>query len=112
MGIADMGVKAQTTAWDCDPPASSTCSSARIEHMFKGLEHVGVGAMIGFGTHTGTVAAASDWGGDVEIKRVRTSHRDSYERACHDASVPRFLLDFSRDQALRRRLRVFGAMLR
>ena len=61
-------------------------------------------ALIGFGTHTGTVAAASDWGGDVEIKRVRPSHRDSYERACHDANVPRFLLDFSRDQALRRRL--------
>jgi protein-L-isoaspartate(D-aspartate) O-methyltransferase len=61
-------------------------------------------ALIGFGTHTGTVAAASDWGGDMEIKRVRPSHRDSYERACHDANVPRFLLDLGRDQALRRRL--------
>jgi erythromycin esterase-like protein len=61
-------------------------------------------ALIGFGTHTGTVAAASDWGGDMEIKRVRPSHRDSYERACHDANVPRFLLDLGRDQAVRRRL--------
>jgi len=61
-------------------------------------------ALIGLGTHTGTVAAASDWGGDMEIKRVRPSHRDSYERACHDADVPRFLLDFGQDQALRRRL--------
>jgi protein-L-isoaspartate(D-aspartate) O-methyltransferase len=60
--------------------------------------------LIGFGTHTGTVAAASDWGGDMEIKRVRPSHRDSYERACHDADVPCFLLDLGRDQALRRRL--------
>jgi erythromycin esterase-like protein len=61
-------------------------------------------ALIGFGTHTGTVAAASDWDGDLEIKRVRPSHRDSYERACHDSGVPRFLLDLSRDQALRRQL--------
>jgi len=34
-------------------------------------------ALIGFGTHTGTVAASSDWGGDMEIKRVRPSHRDT-----------------------------------
>src|SRR5437588_1869061 len=61
-------------------------------------------ALIGFGTHSGTVAAASDWGGDMEVKRVRSSHRDSYERACHDANVPRFLLDLGPDQALRRRL--------
>ncbi|MCK1743691.1 protein-L-isoaspartate(D-aspartate) O-methyltransferase [Bradyrhizobium sp. 139] len=64
----------------------------------------GEAALIGFGTHTGTVAAASDWGGDMEIKRVRPSHRDSYERACHDANVPRFLLDLGRDQPVRRRL--------
>ncbi|KAK0358470.1 hypothetical protein LTR94_035316, partial [Friedmanniomyces endolithicus] len=26
-------------------------------------------ALIGFGTHTGTVAAATDWDGDMEVKR-------------------------------------------
>jgi protein-L-isoaspartate(D-aspartate) O-methyltransferase len=61
-------------------------------------------ALIGFGTHTGTVAAATDWDGDMEIKRVRPSHRDSYERLCHDAGVARFLLELGRDEALRRRL--------
>jgi protein-L-isoaspartate(D-aspartate) O-methyltransferase len=61
-------------------------------------------APIGFGTHAGTVAAASDWDGPMEIKRVRPSHRDSYERLCHDARTPRFLLDLGRDEALRRRL--------
>src|SRR3954454_13696244 len=61
-------------------------------------------ALIGFDTHTGTVTAASDWGGDMEIKRVRPSHRDSYERACHDAHVPRFLPALARAQPLRRRL--------
>ncbi len=63
-------------------------------------------ALIGFGTHTGTVAAASDWDGDMQIKKVRPSHRDSCERLCHDAGVPRFLLDLmpSRYEPLRRRL--------
>jgi erythromycin esterase-like protein len=40
----------------------------------------------------------------MEIKRVRPSHRDSYERVCRDAQVSRFLLDLGRDQAVRRRL--------
>jgi protein-L-isoaspartate(D-aspartate) O-methyltransferase len=63
-------------------------------------------ALVGFGTHTGTVAAASDWDSEMEIKRVRPSHRDSYERLCHDAGVARFLLDLrpDRHQALRQRL--------
>lgn len=61
-------------------------------------------ALIGFGTHAGTVAAATDWDGDMEVKRVRPSHRDSYERVCHDSGVRRFLLDFDRDEATRRLL--------
>ncbi|MDB5592922.1 protein-L-isoaspartate(D-aspartate) O-methyltransferase [Enterovirga sp.] len=63
-------------------------------------------ALIGFGTHAGTVAAATDWDGDMEVKRVRPSHRDSYERLCHDSGVPRFLLDLAegRHDALRHRL--------
>jgi erythromycin esterase-like protein len=61
-------------------------------------------ALIGFGTHAGTVAAASDWGGEMEVKQVRPSHRDSYERLCHDAAIARFLLDLGRDEPLRRRL--------
>ncbi|MDX8451180.1 protein-L-isoaspartate(D-aspartate) O-methyltransferase [Mesorhizobium sp. VK9D] len=68
-------------------------------------EHFGrQAALIGFGTHTGTVAAATNWDGDMEVKQVRPSHRDSYERLCHDAGVQRFLLDPRRDEALRRRL--------
>jgi protein-L-isoaspartate(D-aspartate) O-methyltransferase len=61
-------------------------------------------ALIGFGTHTGTVAAASGWGGEMEVKRVRPSHRDSYERLCHDAGVRRFLLDLGSDSAVQRAL--------
>jgi protein-L-isoaspartate(D-aspartate) O-methyltransferase len=47
---------------------------------------------VGFGTHTGTVAAATDWDGPMELKKVRPSHPSSYERLCHDAEVPAFLL--------------------
>lgn len=63
-------------------------------------------ALVGFGTHAGTVAAASDWDGDMEVMQVRPSHRDSVERPCHDSGVPRFLLDLrkGRHEALRRRL--------
>ncbi len=61
-------------------------------------------ALIGLGTHTGTVAAATDWDGDMEIKRVSPSREGSYERLCHDAGEPRFLLDLARNETLKRRL--------
>lgn len=63
-------------------------------------------ALIGFGTHTGTVAAASDWDGPMEVKKVNPSRSDSYERLCHDSGKARFLLDLSSpgNAALGRRL--------
>jgi len=54
--------------------------------------------LIGFGTHGGTVAAASDWDEPMEIKTVRPSLPGSYERLCHDSGVPRFLLDLREGQ--------------
>ncbi len=50
-------------------------------------------ALIGFGTHTGTVAAASEWDAPMEIKTVRPSRADSYEALCHELGVERFVLD-------------------
>ncbi len=50
-------------------------------------------ALIGFGTHQGKVAAASDWDGDMEEKPVRPSLPDSYERLFHEAGLSPFLLD-------------------
>ena len=38
---------------------------------------------IGFGTDRGEVAAASSWGGPMEIKTVQPAHPDSYERWFH-----------------------------
>ena len=49
--------------------------------------------LIGFGTNSGTVAAASDWDAPMEVKTVQPSLLESYERLCHDSGVGRFLLD-------------------
>jgi protein-L-isoaspartate(D-aspartate) O-methyltransferase len=61
-------------------------------------------ALIGMATHEGTVAAAADWDGEMQVMRVRPSRSDSYERLCHDSGARRFLLDFGGDTALRSRL--------
>ena len=54
--------------------------------------------LIGFGTHTGTVAAADDWDEPMQIKAVRPSLEDSYERVSHDSRLPRFLLDLRAEE--------------
>ena len=48
---------------------------------------------VGFGTNTGTVAAASDWDGPMEIKTVLPAIPESYERCCHESGVRSFCLD-------------------
>ncbi len=61
--------------------------------------------LIGFGTHTGTVMAASDWGAKAETKRVQPSHPESYEKLAHDSGVPRFVLPLrNAPEILRREL--------
>lgn len=53
----------------------------------------GEAALIGFGTHVGTVMAASDWDEPAEVKTVRPSRPDSFEAICHDVGIQRFLVD-------------------
>jgi erythromycin esterase-like protein len=48
--------------------------------------------LIGFSTYSGTVTAASDWGGPAERKRVRPGMAGSWERLFHEASLPEFVL--------------------
>jgi erythromycin esterase-like protein len=48
--------------------------------------------LVGFGTDHGTVAAATDWDGPMQVKQVRPAHPESYERLCHEAGVPAFAL--------------------
>jgi erythromycin esterase-like protein len=56
--------------------------------------------LVGFTTYSGTVTAASDWGGAAERKRVRRGLEGSWEDAFHRLGVPRFLLN---PEALRER---------
>ncbi|KAK5168608.1 uncharacterized protein LTR77_005917 [Saxophila tyrrhenica] len=50
-------------------------------------------SIIGCGSHTGTVAAADEWDGPMEVMDVNPSREDSYERLMHDTRVPSFVLD-------------------
>ena len=83
--------------------ASATEMSARGEHNLGQLCRKEFGNdcyAIGFGTDHGTVAAASDWDGPMEIKTVRPAMANSYEKLCHDARVPNFMLPLrDRDSA-------------
>jgi len=75
--------------------AAATEMGARGEHNVGRLcraAHRESAYLVGFGTDHGTVAAASDWDAPLEIKDVRPAHAESYERLCHDAAVPAFLL--------------------
>ncbi len=87
--------------------ASATELGARGEINIGQLcrRHFGASAYaIGFGTHCGTVAAASDWGAPMEVKDVRPSHAQSYERICHDSGVARFTLPLRAEGAARTEL--------
>jgi erythromycin esterase-like protein len=47
---------------------------------------------VGLTTYTGSVTAASEWGGPAERKRVRPALEDSYEELFHDLATPDFML--------------------
>jgi protein-L-isoaspartate(D-aspartate) O-methyltransferase len=105
------GPKAKAVVW----AHNSHIGDARETDMGQVREELNIGqlcrqrfgtdcALIGMGTHGGTVACASDWDDEMEIKQVRPSRGDSIERLCHNSEVPRFLLDFARDPALAREL--------
>jgi erythromycin esterase-like protein len=55
--------------------------------------HPGKAVLIGFSTYSGTVTAASTWGGPAERKQVRPGLRGSYEELLHRTGVSGFLLD-------------------
>jgi erythromycin esterase-like protein len=55
---------------------------------------------IGFTTNTGSVTAATDWGGDSETKRVRHALPGSWEELFHQVGSEAFLLNFRDSQTL------------
>jgi protein-L-isoaspartate(D-aspartate) O-methyltransferase len=75
--------------------ASATEMGTRGEHNIGELCRKGYGEQsyrIGFGTDHGTVAAASAWDGPMQIKQVRPSHPQSYERLFHLTNIPGLIL--------------------
>lgn len=56
--------------------------------------------LVGFTTFTGTVTAASNWGGPAERKRVQPAFPESYEGLFHAAEIPRFLLPLQEGTAV------------
>ena len=61
--------------------------------------------LVGFGTNSGTVAAASDWDGLMEIKNIQPALPKSYEQLCHATGHAHFML------ALRKRANLTGPQL-
>jgi protein-L-isoaspartate(D-aspartate) O-methyltransferase len=75
--------------------SAATEMALRGEHNIGHLcrqEFGGSAYLVGFGTNSGTVAAASDWDGPMEIKKVQPALPKSYERLCHASGHPRFML--------------------
>ena len=100
--LAFRGPKAKAVVWEHNShigDARATEMSARGEFNIGQLvrqKYPHSSYLVGFGTDHGTVAAASQWGGPMEVKPVQPSHIDSYERLCHEVKTDRFLLPLSK----------------
>jgi protein-L-isoaspartate(D-aspartate) O-methyltransferase len=96
--LAFHGPRAKAIVWAHNShvgDAAATEMWARGEYNIGHLcrEEFAAGAYsIGFGTYEGTVAAASDWDGPMEIKAVQPALNRSYEKLCHQTGHPRFML--------------------
>ena len=98
--LRDAGPESKAVVW----AHNSHIGDARHTEMGQVREELNLGqlcrqrfggeaALIGFGTHAGTVAAADDWDEPMKVMDVLPSRMDSYERLFHDAGEPRCLLD-------------------
>lgn len=75
--------------------ARATEMSRRGEQNLGELAARGFGAQsyrIGFGTDRGEVAAASNWGGEMEVKTLRPAHPQSHERQFRETGQPGLIL--------------------
>ena len=104
------GSRAKAVVWEHNShigDARYTEMSARGELNIGQLVREAYGEdcyLIGFGTDSGTVAAADNWDGPLRVKEVRPSHAESYERQCHESGIGSFLLALRPERELRRRL--------
>lgn len=56
--------------------------------------------LVGLFTHSGTVAAASDWGGQLGKKNIPPSLTESYEHLFHRSEIPSFYLILRNNEQL------------
>jgi len=98
--LAQRGPNAKAVVWAHNShvgnAAFTEMGQVRGEHNIGQLARQRFGddaALIGFGTDRGTVAAASDWDGIMEIKRVRPARDDSYEGRSRETGIAAFLLE-------------------
>ncbi len=98
--LAERGPDAKAVVWAHNShignAAFTEMGQVRGEHNIGQLTRQRFGdeaALIGFGTDRGTVAAASDWDGLMEIKRVRPARDDSYEGRSRDTGIAAFMLE-------------------
>jgi protein-L-isoaspartate(D-aspartate) O-methyltransferase len=98
--LAHRGPDAKAVVWAHNShlgnAAFTEMGQVRGEHNIGQLARERFGddaALIGFGTDRGTVAAASDWDGPMEIKTVRPAREDSYEGRSRDTGIPAFFLE-------------------
>ena len=77
--------------------ASATAMGWRGEFNIGELVRTAYGdqaVLIGFGTDRGMVAAASDWGAEMHMKKVRPARDDSWEAAFRHTGYARSLTDW------------------
>lgn len=90
---------------------NSHCGDARYTSMGTKRKEVNIGqlcrekfgrenvALLGCGTHTGTVAAAHGWDQDMQRMTVLPSRKDSWEYLAHETGIRSFVLDLRPDCA-------------
>lgn len=75
--------------------SAATEMSLREEYNLGHLCRQALGSsacLVGFGTHGGTVAAATEWDAPMEVKTIRPALQGSYEHLFHACGVERFFL--------------------
>jgi erythromycin esterase-like protein len=98
--IAQRGVGAKAVVWahnshigDAAATAMGWNGEINIGHLCR-IAYGEDAVLVGFGTDRGTVAAANDWGADMQVMRVNPARADSIEHAFNLTGYARSLTDW------------------